>query len=60
MLNVYLGNSPLECRSGVVYLLKPTIIAEVINDLKYESRVSFKHPFNKDKNSLTLEDCVKQ
>eukprot|EP00957_Ditylum_brightwellii_P021012 1583961-Ditylum_brightwellii.AAC.1 len=50
MLNVYLGNSLLECRSGVVYLLNPTNIAEVINDLKYESRVSFKHSSNKNKN----------
>jgi len=49
MLNVYLGNSPIECRSGVVYLLNPTNIAEVINDLKSESRVSFKHPSNKKK-----------
>eukprot|EP00957_Ditylum_brightwellii_P017672 1331325-Ditylum_brightwellii.AAC.1 len=38
MLYVYLGNSPLECRSGVVYLLSPTNIAEVMNDLKSESR----------------------
>ena len=35
MLNVYLGNSLLECRSGVVYLLSPTNIADVIIDLKF-------------------------
>eukprot|EP00957_Ditylum_brightwellii_P001585 124041-Ditylum_brightwellii.AAC.1 len=49
MMNVYLGNSPLECISGAVYLLNPTNIVEVINDLKSESRVSFKHPSNKGK-----------
>ena len=60
MLNVYLGNSPIECRSGVVYLLNPTNIAEVINDLKSESRVSFKHPSNNKRNTLNLEDRVNQ
>ena len=60
MLNVYLGNSPIECRSGVVYLLNPTNIAEVIRDLKFDSKVSFKHPSDNKRNTLNLEDRVNQ